>query len=183
MHEIYYFPLVAFITGLWILVRILAYRKSGSFSLPRELQLLLVYVCIVVVARFTFFPFSRVNGKIQPLLFDAGRILPMRINLIPFANLFDYAISGEAMLNVIGNTAMFIPLGIVWPCVYKELNTPVKAIAAGAGFSLLIEILQLPFYDRVSDVDDLILNSLGFILGYLIYLLARAIKRATKKQK
>lgn len=181
MHEIYYFPLVAFITGLWILVRILAYRKSGSFSLSRELQLLLVYVCIVVVARFTFFPFSRVNGKIQPLLFDAGRILPMRINLIPFANLFDYAISGEAMLNVIGNTAMFLPLGIVFPGVYKGLNTHYKVLAAGAGFSLCIEILQMAFFDRVTDIDDLILNTLGYTIGYGIWLLFKIIRKKLRK--
>jgi glycopeptide antibiotics resistance protein len=71
---------------------------------------------------------------------------------------------------------MFIPLGIVWPIVYKDLDTPLKIIAAGIGFSLLIEIVQLPFYDRVSDIDDLILNSTGYIIGYVIYLLVKKIK-------
>ncbi|MBR5859317.1 MAG: VanZ family protein, partial [Clostridia bacterium] len=46
-------------------------------------------------------------------------------------------------------------------------------IAAGAGVSLLIEILQLPFYDRVSDIDDLLLNTLGFAIGYGIYRLVK----------
>jgi glycopeptide antibiotics resistance protein len=76
----------------------------------------------------------------------------------------------EAVLNLVGNTLMFVPVGIVYPIVYKKLNTHAKVLAAGAGFSLAIEILQLPFFDRVSDVDDLILNSLGYALGYLIYL-------------
>ena len=78
------------------------------------------------------------------------------------------------MLNLIGNTAMFVPLGIVWPIVYARLDTPLMTIAAGFGFSLLIEILQLPFYDRVSDIDDLILNSSGFIIGYVLYRLVKA---------
>jgi len=56
------------------------------------------------------------------------------------------------------------------------LDTHKKVILAGMGFSLCVEILQLPFYDRVSDVDDLILNSLGFLLGYMLYLLVRALK-------
>lgn len=183
MIPISYTSVMIGITLLWIMIRAAVCCKTKNFNWKREAQLILVYICIVVVARFTFFPFSKVDGKIQPLIFDSANWLNFRINLLPFVYLMDYEIRREALINVIGNTAMFIPLGIVWPCVYKELNTPVKAIAAGAGFSLLIEILQLPFYDRVSDVDDLILNSLGFILGYLIYLLARAIKRATKKQK
>ena len=83
----------------------------------------------------------------------------------------------EMLINVIGNTTMFIPLGIVWPFVYQELNTPGKALAAGAGFSLCIEILQLPFYDRVTDIDDLILNTLGYAVGYGIYLLVKRLKR------
>lgn len=183
MFQISYQTLVIAITVAWCLARLAVALKQKRASLKRELQLILVYICIVVVARFTFFPFSKVNGQIQPLVFNSANALPFRINWVPMVNLTDYPTMREILINVIGNTAMFIPLGIVWPCVYKELNTPVKAIAAGAGFSLLIEILQLPFYDRVSDVDDLILNSLGFILGYLIYLLARAIKRAIKKQK
>ena len=43
------------------------------------------------------------------------------------------------------------------------------------GCSLLIEILQLPFFDRASDIDDLILNSVGFIVGYGIYLLVKGL--------
>ena len=40
--------------------------------------------------------------------------------------------------------------------------------------------LQLPFFDRVTDVDDLILNSLGFAAGYGIYLLVKAIKKKVR---
>ena len=83
----------------------------------------------------------------------------------------------EALLNLIGNTAMFIPLGIVWPAVFKKLNNHWKVIAAGFGVSLIIEILQLPFFDRATDIDDLILNTLGFLMGYGIYLLVKKLWR------
>lgn len=181
MAEIYYWPLTALITILWILVRGVATRRRGYFSWKREFQLILVYICIVVVTRFTFFPFSRVNGQIQPLLFDTAKIFPPRINLLPAVYLFDYPIFREAMINFIGNTAMFIPLGIVWPAVFRQLNTHGKVIAAGVGYSLLIEILQLPFFDRVSDIDDLLLNSLGYLIGYGIYLLVKTIKKVCKR--
>ena len=169
---------IAFITCLWILCRSCVWLRTKRFFLKREAELILVYICLVVVARFTFFPFSKVNGHVQPLLFNSGSIFPPRINLIPLVYLFDYEIRREALINVIGNTAMFIPIGIIWPCVFRILNTHAKVITAGVGLSLFIEILQLPFFDRVSDIDDLLLNSLGFILGYGLY---RIVKTAAKK--
>ncbi|HCW04256.1 MAG TPA: hypothetical protein DGK91_06850 [Clostridium sp.] len=64
---------------------------------------------------------------------------------------------------------MFIPVGIVWPICFKKLDNIGKAILAGAIFSLLIEISQLLFYERCSDIDDLILNTAGVAIGALIY--------------
>ena len=60
---------------------------------------------------------------------------------------------------------------------------PLKNLAAGAGFSLLIEILQLPFFDRVSDIDDLLLNTLGFAVGYGVYRLVARINRKKEMLK
>lgn len=177
-----YFPYILspfLITTVWILVRLSFRLKTRQFHWRRELQLLLVYVCIVVVVRFTFFPFSKVNGQVQPLELDLAHLFPPRINLLPFVYLFDYPTMREALINVIGNTLMFLPLGIVWPSVFKELDTHGKVIAAGIGTSVLIEILQLPFYSRCSDIDDLILNSLGYLMGYGIYLL---VKKCRKKK-
>ena len=178
MIPISYLFVVTCITLLWVLVRMIVFKKSGRFSWKREAQLMLVYICIVVVARFTFFPFSKVDGRVQPLMFDAVQMWNFRINLLPFVYITDYEALWEMKVNIIGNTAMFIPIGIIWPSVFRKLDTHRKVIAAGVGFSLFIEILQLPFYDRVTDIDDLILNSLGFLLGYGIYLLA---KRSKKK--
>ena len=180
MFQISYGSLVLMISAIWLLIRIYVCVKQKQVNWKRELELMLVYICIIVVARFTFFPFFKINGKIQPLIFDAATMFPLRINLIPFVNLFDYQIFRELLINVIGNTTMFIPLGIVWPIVYKKLDTHKKVIAAGIGFSLCIEILQLPF-DRVTDIDDLILNSLGYLAGYGMYLLVMTIRRKVKR--
>lgn len=176
MIQISYGAMILAVSIIWCMIRVIVALCNKRVDVVRELQLLLVYVCIVVIIRFTFCPFETVEGRIQPLLFDAERILPFRINLIPFVYLFDYETVREVMLNLLGNSLMFVPVGIVYPIVYKKLNTHVKVIAAGIGFSLAIELLQLLFFDRVSDVDDLILNSLGYLLGYLIYLLVKRIK-------
>ena len=170
--------MVAFISALWLLVRGYFAIRTRTVCWKREAELLLVYICLIVVARFTLCPFGKVDGQIQPLLFDPALIFPPRINLIPLVYLLDYLIAGEAVLNTVGNTAMFIPIGIIWPAVFRKLDTHGKIIAAGVGLSLCIEILQLPFFDRVTDIDDLILNSLGFLMGYGIYLL---VKKSRKK--
>ena len=176
MLAITYPSIIIAISIAWVIVRFLVNKKENNFRWKRELQLMLVYICIVVVTRFTFFPFSKVDGRVQPLLFDAATMFPPRMNLVPMVNLLNYEIFREMLINVVGNTAMFIPLGIVWPSVFKKLDTHKKVIAAGVGYSLCIEILQLLFYDRVTDVDDLILNSLGYLIGYGLYLLVKTIK-------
>ncbi len=178
MIQISYTFMVILISVLWMIVRGVVWVKQKRIVWKRELQLLFVYICIIVVTRFTFCPFGKVDGRIQPLVFYKDNWFPFRINLVPIVHLFDYPKMSEALLNFIGNTTMFIPIGIVWSSVFKKLDKHAKVIAAGVGFSLCIEILQLPFYDRVSDVDDLILNSLGFLIGYGIY---RMVKIITKK--
>jgi glycopeptide antibiotics resistance protein len=68
----------------------------------------------------------------------------------------------------------------VWPAVFKKLNTHRKVIAAGVGITLTIELLQLPFYDRATDIDDLILNSAGFLIGYGVYLIVVSLRNYQK---
>lgn len=180
MIKISYGMMVAIITILWCINRAFVGWKNKRFDWKRELQLLLVYICIVVIVRFTFCPFGTVDGKIQPLIFDIEKMWPFRINLLPFVYMTDYESFREAVINFVGNTLMFVPVGIVYPIVYQDLDTPKKVIAAGVGFSFVIEILQLPFYDRVSDIDDLILNSFGYVLGYFIYLGVKKVGNSCK---
>ena len=64
---------------------------------------------------------------------------------------------------------MFIPVGLVWPYCFKKLDTIGKVVLAGGGLSFCIEITQLPFYSRCSDIDDLIMNTTGVLMGAIIY--------------
>lgn len=173
MIAIPYSAMVLFISLLWLLCRAVAAIKNKGIRWKREAELLLVYICLLVVARITFCPMERLNDKLQPLLFDASRILPFYGNLIPFAEFFAYDSVRSAALNISGNVLMFVPIGIIWPLVFKELNRHWKVIAAGVGFSLSIELLQILFFERFTDVNDLILNSFGYLLGYGLYLLLK----------
>ena len=181
MVEIPFLFLEGAFTAIWLIIRIAVWMKQKKIDWKREIVLLLMYINLAVILRFTFFPMSKVDGHIQPLVFDIAAEFPFRINLIPLVNLFDYDSKRDLLLNVIGNTAMFVPSGIVLPIVYKGLNTHRKVISAGIGISLCIEILQLPFYDRVSDMDDLLLNSFGFVIGYLLYLTAKRLRKKMRR--
>lgn len=167
MIEIHYWEVFVLITVLWILVRIASGIMRKCFSFLMELQLLMVYICIVVIVRIVYFPWHLVDGQIGVLKFDASKIIPLWINIIPFVHLMDTYNGWQ--INVFGNIALFIPVGIVWPVCFKELGSIWKTICAGAGLSFLIEISQLLFYERCSDIDDLLLNTIGVIIGAFVF--------------
>ena len=77
MIEISYLQMLLTISAIWVAVRIFFGIRNKKVQLKRELQLLLVYICIVVVVRFTFCPFGLVDGQIQPLVFDIEKVFPM----------------------------------------------------------------------------------------------------------
>ncbi len=182
MTEISFTAIELIFAFIWIICRAAVIIKNKKIDWKREALLLLMYINLAVIIRFTFCPMETVNGKVQPLIFDPETAFPFRVNLIPFVNLFDYDNRRDLLLNVIGNAAMFIPSGIVLPVIYRKLNNFIKVVGAGALISLCIEIIQLPFSVRASDVDDLILNTAGVVVGYGIYALVRSIKRKDKKR-
>ena len=161
--------------AIWLLVRILVWIRNRKINWKREALLLLMFVNLAVIIRFVFFPRALAESHIQPLVFDPETAWPFRINIVPFVHLFQYGNTRDIIWNVVGNTAMFIPSGIVLPVVYKKLDNFGKVVAAGAFISFCIEILQLPFASRASDIDDLIMNTLGVVIGYGIYAAARRV--------
>lgn len=166
MFEITYGEEFAAITILWIAVRAILAIRRKKFSFLEELKMLMVYICLVVIARIVNFPWHHVDGHIGTLTFDASKIFPLWINLVPIVHLFD--VYDGWQMNIIGNITMFIPVGIVWPICFRRLNNTGKVILAGGGLSLFIEITQLLFYERCSDIDDIILNTTGVAIGALI---------------
>ncbi len=173
MIEIPFLPVEAVYTAVWLTVRIAVWVKNRQIDWKREALLLLMYVNLAVIIRFSFFPMARADGHVQPLVFYPASAFPFRVNPVPLVKLLDYEVKKELLLNLIGNVAMFIPSGIILPIVCKRVDTFPKVLAAGAGMSLCIEVLQLPFSVRASDVDDLILNTLGVIAGFGINTLIR----------
>ena len=166
MLEISYKQMFVFITLIWVLARSVIAIEFKKFSVKRELQMLLVYICLVVIARIVYFPLHHINGKIGSLIIDyTGKPTDM-ISLIPFYFLIDRY--DGWFINIIGNIAMFIPVGIVWPICFQKLDSIKKTVFAGMVFILLIELTQLLCPERHTDIDDVILNTSGVLIGACI---------------
>ena len=96
------------------------------------------------------------------------------INLIPLSSYFDYGENSyfieKAVLNLL-NVALFIPIGFLLGCGFKDMTWK-RALAVGVMLSVFIEILQLIFRKGLCEIDDVIHNVLGCMIGYGLYKLA-----------
>lgn len=84
------------------------------------------------------------------------------VNLVPFQDF-----TPENLLGMALNVAMFVPLGFLLPAYFDRYRSFVPTLDAGILTSLTVELIQL-FTFRATDVDDLIMNTLGAIVGFLL---------------
>ena len=91
-----------------------------------------------------------------------------------------YTVAEYVSSNLFGNIALFVPVGVFWPLCFGKLDRVWKVVLAGFFFSLLIELSQLLFYERSTDIDDLILNTLGVWIGALLFF---ALQKGRRKKE
>lgn len=97
------------------------------------------------------------------------------INLTPFAE----GMSG--LYQYIANIIMFLPVGFFLPLLWQQFIRPLYTVGVGFMLSLGIELIQLFTY-RATDIDDLLMNSLGTVAGYLLFcILYRTFTALTKE--
>lgn len=85
--------------------------------------------------------------------------------------------------NILGNVVGFIPMGAFWPYVFPKMKNPVLVVLICFEWSLVIECTQLFFRTGSYDVDDLLLNTSGGLIGYLCYVVWSAVWRKIHVQK
>ncbi len=89
-------------------------------------------------------------------------------NFQPFKEIFRYRIGGRLFFrNIVGNVLLLVPYGF-FASLYVDLKGPLKAFILIFVASLSIEITQLSI-GRIFDVDDIILNVLGGMIGFGLY--------------
>ena len=161
---------------IWILLRTLWLMcKQQSPRWGRELLLVFFVLYLIGLASQTLtFP---------PSLFSDPQAIIARaiqrwetghgISLTPgytIRSMLEKGSYGQKVINLAGNVLIFAPLGVLPPLLWKRWRHLWAAVPLSAGVSCLIEFLQL-FLGRSVDVDDVILNTLGGLLGFLLFCL------------
>jgi len=155
------------------LYQIYTERKQNAFAGWEKKRLLCHRVWVFLFLLYLYAAFSAAGiGTV----WDVGQYDTLirldEINLLPFQS--------EGAMTYVLNIVMFLPLGFLLPYIWKEYRSLKRTAAAGACLSLAIEVCQL-FNLRATDVDDLMMNTLGAVFGYLLwYLFHRLFPKAGK---
>lgn len=88
-----------------------------------------------------------------------------------------------AVINLVGNVVMFVPLGCFIPAVWKKSRGFFRCLLCAAGMIFAVEILQLFTLLGSCDVDDLILNLVGVTVGYIGYAITHPKTKRKKSRK
>lgn len=145
-------PLAAL--AVWVLAR----RRSGDGS-PSAWRTSLADVGIV---------YGTVPWVWMTMLPGSGAgAVPGRVSLVPLQDLLALVADG-ATFQIVGNLLVFAALGFFAPLRFAALASVPRILALAAGCSILVEIAQYVLQlDRVSSVDDVLLNATGAGLAAL----------------
>jgi glycopeptide antibiotics resistance protein len=106
--------------------------------------------------------------------FDGIKQSGGRINYIPFTTIDSYITYSDQfnlytiVENLLGNIFVFSPIGFALPILWKRWQKFWRVFLFGLITPVLIETIQY-FTGRSADIDDVILNCLGVVIGYLVY--------------
>lgn len=120
---------------------------------------------------------------IYVLLFAERGSFADGLNVMPFAEIRRYLTYRDTLgfrlvaLNLGGNILGFTPLGFTLPVVLRWFQKWFRTIGICLIFSLSIETIQLITHVGCFDVDDIILNTLGGSIGYMLYFVTAYVRR------
>lgn len=134
------------------------------------------YVMVLLFICYIFAVFYLTGaGTLFDLKMYGIEVRSGEVNLLPFSR--DIDLTGY-LLNIL----LFVPLGFLLPVIWPKSGRFTYMLLFGVCFSMLIEISQLCNHRR-TDVDDLIMNTMGAVIGYLLYILFNKITKWSPKYK
>lgn len=176
-------PITLLVGLLYIIFRFLKLKKSnGDINYKKE-SLYLIFVCYIV----GLFNLVLVPRNFWDIIWYN---IFYNFNENPFAGIFDFSynfiptiykiIIGEYTLDswekamIVGNFLMFIPMGILLSLCLKSISRK-DMFKYALLIPLAIEVIQL-VVGRSFDIDDLVMNFLGIVIGYYIVELVKKLK-------
>ena len=151
-------------------------RRRPDKSKLMILAILMIYIAIL--AKLTLFrspmneimegwTYNTVLSKVSTANFELFRTIKMYINMLP---------RPIAIINLAGNVVCFVPLGFLPPYLFKHRTRIPRTIIFGFFVTVFIEVTQLITGIGEFDVDDILLNAVGVIIGRALYALVRRSK-------
>lgn len=171
-------PYVILILPIYLFFRLnyIKNKKQGKYNIYNEIALALLVVSITGIISQTVIPeFEYINGKVSfATTLDRYNFIPFKIFYETYIEVTRYSNTSYFIISLLGNIAIFVPLGILLPICSKKYQKMKNTVAFGCIFSILIEVTQL-LLPRATDIDDVILNTFGTFLGYLVFLLIKSV--------
>ena len=139
--------------------------KKSKSGVAAEWVAFILYIGLLVY--FTIF--AEIMGRTVPIV-SSG----YRYNLVPLKEIKRFLCNTDTLgwkpviLNVVGNVVAFIPFGYFLPRLFKYRIKFIRAALMTFDLSLAIEIIQLLTRVGSLDVDDLFLNTIGGVIGYIL---------------
>ena len=150
---------------IWIIYRVIVCKKNNKVNVFREVFINLFFLYFLIVIYFTFFKYGVLHLDLQ--VRNYANLVPLVETLKMFKD--NFMGLSNSLYNVLGNVLLFIPLGFGIPLLFKNHNKLGKITFYGFAASLSIESLQYLTRTNFTDIDDVIFNTFGAILGFIIY--------------
>lgn len=106
-----------------------------------------------------------------------------KYNLLPLREIKRYVVYWHeigirnVMINLLGNVVCFVPFGFVLPIISRSQRKGYKIFLLSVLSSLLVELIQLVSKVGTCDIDDILLNTLGGMIGYLMFYISHRLTR------
>lgn len=171
--------IISFFLSALVRTQVFSHYKKKS-SRKRERALLFTMAYLITLLFFLFVPNSflikqglalGVDPNNDPLMANARLAQDWGRNFRPFRTIGAYLkhVQGlHLVTNLLGNVLIFFPLGLALPLLWKKMDRPRAILVFFLALSGIVEFIQY-FVGRSVDVDDIILNVLGGLLGFLAY--------------
>lgn len=165
------------ILTLFVMLPWLAFRLLGRIPIRRAILEALFAGYVLALFGVVFLP-------LRPVAPDAVRYLSASISLLPTHTIIGILqdFHGQVIRQLVGNIVLFVPLGFLLPALSASRRrlgaTVVTAIMASVGIEMIqLAMLLTMTSQRAVDVDDVILNVTGAVLGHLVWQGIRALGR------
>ena len=154
-------------------------KETEAYHTDTGNHLFILYVLALIYFLF----FSEEYGR------AAMKERQYRYNLIPFVEIRRFWVYRKQLglmavvTNLFGNVIGFLPFGFILPVILDKMRSGWLIVLAGFGLSVTVEVIQLITKVGCFDVDDMILNTAGAALGYLLFFYLRSPEEKNLWQK